>query len=149
MLCCDPAGAQDLVQDTVERTLRFASRFEPGTNLQAWMSRILVNVHLSGRRRANTERRALEWLGADPHAWTRPDPTPPMLGFSPMVAGAFASLPRHHAAVVRLVDLYDYSYSDAAEKLQVPIGTVMSRLHRARRRLAAALAANSPRERTA
>ena len=138
-LCRDSVDAEDLVQDTVERALRFAGRFDPGSNLAAWMSHILQNLFLSGCRRAAVERRALESLACDPCTWARTAPGPALTGLCPSVASALDSLPVHHATVLCLVDVYDYTYQDAAVTLRVPVGTVMSRLHRARRKLAGAL----------
>jgi len=138
-LCCDPVEAEDLVQDTIERALRFAALFDPGSNLGAWMSHILQNLFLSGCRRTAVERRALESLARDPCAWTCAVSLPAMTGLCPSMTAALDSLPIHHATVVTLVDVYDYTYQDAAVALRVPIGTVMSRLHRARRKLAGVL----------
>jgi RNA polymerase sigma-70 factor (ECF subfamily) len=138
-LCLNHSDAQDLVQDTVVRALRFEATYEPGTNLRAWMQQILFSVFISRRRRASRERRALESLNRDPCAWTRPDPQPAMVALSPKVEGAIESLPHRYAAVVRLVDLQEHSYKDAAAQLQVPVGTVMSRLFRGRRLLASSL----------
>ncbi len=132
-------AAEDLVQDTLERALRFESTFDPETNLRAWMHKILLTVFISQCRRLRRERRALAWLATDPCAWTqcdRPAEPPALL---PSVEGAIARLPAQFACVIRLVDMGDHSYKDAAERLGVPVGTVMSRLFRGRQLLAAAL----------
>jgi RNA polymerase sigma-70 factor, ECF subfamily len=138
-LCLNGAEAQDLVQDTVERALRFESSYQPGTNLRAWMHQVLFSVFVTRCRRSRRERRALQQLTTDPCAWTRHDPQPAMLALSRSVEHAIDSLPAQFGAVVRLVDLDEHSYKDAADRLGVPVGTVMSRLFRGRRLLAAAL----------
>lgn len=132
--------AEDLVQDTIERALRFRESFRSGSQLRAWLMRILHNVFVSQHRRVVTERRILEGARVDPNGWARDRPALLLPGLSPNVAAAMESLPEHLRQVVRLVDLEERSYKDAAELAQVPVGTVMSRLHRGRARLAAALA---------
>lgn len=138
-LCLNSAEADDLVQDTVVRALRFESSYQPGTNLRAWLHQILFSVFITRCRRIRRERRALDSLTVDPCAWTRPDAPPPMRELSPRVEGAIRALPQQFAAVIRLVDLQEQSYKDAAAQLQVPVGTVMSRLFRGRRLLACTL----------
>jgi RNA polymerase sigma-70 factor (ECF subfamily) len=138
-LCLNATEAQDLVQDTVERALRFESSYRPGTNLRAWVHQVLFSVFVTRCRRTRRERRALESLTTDPCAWTRHDAAPPMASLSRRVEDAIAKLPHQFGAVVRLVDLDDHSYQDAADRLGIPVGTVMSRLFRGRRLLAAAI----------
>ena len=135
----DGAAAEDLVQDTLERALRFASTFEPDSNLRAWTHKILLSVFVSRCRRRRRERRALDWLASDPCAWTNPDGPAAAGALLPSVEGAITRLPPQFACVIRLVDLGEHSYKDAAERLGVPVGTVMSRLFRGRQLLAAAL----------
>ena len=142
-LCRDPATADDVVQDTLERALRFGHQYERGTNFGAWANQILFSVFVTRWRRRRRERKAVEALGRDAHAWTAPE------GFPPPDAGPGAisratrrsldALPEGFRAVVELVDLEDRSYRDAAQALGVPVGTVMSRLHRGRKLLAAQL----------
>jgi len=138
-LCLNPADADDLVQDTVVRALRFETSYQPGTNVRAWLHQILFSVFITRCRRVRRERRALESLTVDPCAWTRPEAPPLMRELSPRVEGAIRALPQQFAAVIRLVDLQEQSYKDAAAQLQVPVGTVMSRLFRGRRLLACTL----------
>ena len=121
------------------RALAFAWSFEPGTNVRAWLHQVLESVFVSQCRRRSRERRAFEALGRDPCAWTHKDAAPAMLALSPRVGRALGALPVAFGDVVRLVDIEEHPYRDAAEKLQVPLGTVMSRLFRGRRLLAAAL----------
>jgi RNA polymerase sigma-70 factor (ECF subfamily) len=138
-LCRNRTEAEDIVQETLLRALRFEEGFERGTNLHAWVQQILFSVFLTRCRRKRRERRALEWLSTDPCAWTQRDALPPMRTLSRGVEGALRTLPENFARVVELVDLQEYSYRDAADVLGVPVGTVMSRLFRARRLLASAL----------
>lgn len=138
-LCLNASEAQDLVQDTVERALRFESSYQPGTNLRAWMQQVLFSVFVTRCRRLRRERRALESLTTDPCAWTHSESGPAMTALSPRVERALAALPRAFGDVVRLVDLDERSYKDAAAMLGVPVGTVMSRLFRGRRLLAESL----------
>jgi RNA polymerase sigma-70 factor (ECF subfamily) len=137
--------SDDLVQAAVLRALSFARTFEPGTNLKAWLHQVLESVFLSACRRRTRERRALLALEGDPCAWIRSERLPAMCGLSPPVESALARLPGSFAAVVRLVDVDELSYREAATRLDVPLGTVMSRLHRGRRLLAHALAENPAR----
>jgi RNA polymerase sigma-70 factor (ECF subfamily) len=140
-LCGDRALADDVVQDALERALRFEAQYERGTNLRAWLFRILFSVFVTRWRRRRRERRALENLAVDPCAWTTPS------GFAAPDTGEGAlsastrrkldALPEGFRAAVVMVDLEQRSYREAARALGIPVGTVMSRLHRARKVLAA------------
>ncbi len=136
----DPALAEDLAQEAMERALRFADQYERGTNLRAWALQILFSVFVTRWRRRRRERRALEHLAADPCAWTVPASfAPPDAGDGALLASTrrcLESLPEGFCDVVLLVDIARLSYRDAARRLDVPVGTVMSRLHRARKMLA-------------
>jgi RNA polymerase sigma-70 factor (ECF subfamily) len=142
-LAGDRATADDLVQDTIERALRFAGQYVHGTNLRAWTQQILFSVFVTRYRRSRRERSALRSLSADPCAWTQgesfaaPDAEVPL---TRSTRERLDALPSSFKAVIELVDLEEQSYRDAAEKLGVPVGTVMSRLHRGRRLLAERLA---------
>ncbi|MBI3200299.1 MAG: RNA polymerase sigma factor [Myxococcales bacterium] len=135
-LSLNATDAQDLVQDTVERALKFETSYQPGTNLRAWLQQVLFSVFVTRCRRLRRERRALESLTHDPCAWTQSESSPVMQHLSPQVERALGELPRAFGEVVRLVDLDERSYKDAAAVLGVPVGTVMSRLFRGRRLLA-------------
>ncbi len=134
------AEADDLVHDTVERALRFATGYQSGTNLRAWLLQIMYTVFASRCRRGQREKLAHQTLGSDPTAWStvRSEPADgrTMLG---SFVDQLKALPVRYAEVLWLVDYQEYSYSEAAEALAVPIGTVMSRLHRARRLMRSAL----------
>lgn len=132
--------ADDLVQDTIERALRFRDSFVRGSNLRAWTMRILANTFISTRRRQTVERRVLEQAAHDPNGWANTAPTSLKLGLTRALSSKLDLLPPRIGATLRLVDLEEASYREAADQLNVPVGTVMSRLHRGRSRLAAALA---------
>jgi RNA polymerase sigma-70 factor (ECF subfamily) len=139
-LCSDRAAADDVVQDTVERALRFEDRYETGTNLRAWAYQVLFSVFVTRWRRRRRDKRAVERLSADPQAWTVPCHFGPPDGgdgaLTPSTRRKLDALPEGFRAVVVIVDLEERSYRDAASQLGVPVGTVMSRLHRARKLLA-------------
>jgi len=138
-LCRNESDALDLVQDTVARALAYEASFEPGSNLHAWLECILRNLFVSRYRRLGRERRALAALGDDPCSWIHSD-APPVLGaLGPHAESALSGLSEPFRRVVELVDLEELSYQDAANALGVPVGTVMSRLHRARQKLAGKL----------
>jgi RNA polymerase sigma-70 factor (ECF subfamily) len=139
-LCADAATADDVVQDTIERALRFEHRYERGTNLRSWAYQVLFSVFVTRWRRRARDRRAVERLAGDPHAWTVPEAfIPPDAGhgaLTPSTRRKLDALPEGFRAVIAIVDLEERSYRDAAQELGVPVGTVMSRLHRARKLLA-------------
>lgn len=138
-LCGDRALADDLVQGACERALKSQDSWEPGTRLDAWTFRILRNLWLDGVRKKRSE-------GVS-------EPVDEMVGLAgedgrqvahaSIAAGAViekvAALPEDHRRVLTLICIEELSYREAAEALGVPIGTVMSRLSRARKALAAAL----------
>jgi len=135
-LCKNDSDASDLVQDTVLRALTFEAQFVVGSSLRAWLQQIQRSVFISRYRRSCRERRALDRLAHDPCAWTRRDAPPVMSRLTANAEVALSGLPETFRHVVELVDLAGYEYRDAAQALDVPLGTVMSRLHRARRVLA-------------
>ena len=135
------AEAEDLVQETVLRALRFEATFEDGTNLRAWMNQILQSVFISRCRRRGRERRALARFAGDPTLSLGATPPPKLGAVSDFMHSALHALPPKFLCVVELVDLRDHSYREAADALGIPVGTVMSRLFRARRLLETALGA--------
>jgi RNA polymerase sigma-70 factor (ECF subfamily) len=143
-LCGDPTTADDIVQDTIERALKFAKQYERGTNLRAWVYQILFSVFVTRYRRSRREKNALRCLASDPCAWTiperfsAPDAAAPLM---PTTQGKLDALPETFRSVLKLVDLGDLTYREAASELGVPVGTVMSRLHRGRKLLATQLEA--------
>lgn len=130
--------AADLVQDAVMRAWTFWDRFEPGSNARAWLHRILMNTFINAYRKQRRERELFRAAGeesrrdahtaADLHGAERD-------GLGDEVGAALAALPPEFRSVVELVDLGDLSYREVATRLGCPIGTVMSRLHRARKQL--------------
>jgi RNA polymerase sigma-70 factor (ECF subfamily) len=137
--CRDPALADDAVQETLLRAWRHTGRFENEAHLQAWSHTVLHNLLVSRGRREQSARRALAVLGAtfaeSVSGWRPPSPE----FLLPSLERALDNLPEPFAGALRLVDLEDHSYAEAAAVLGVPVGTVMSRLFRGRRRLAKAL----------
>ena len=140
--------AEDLVQETYVRAFRSWRTYTPGTNLRAWLFRILTNLNIDRGRReqrapdfepmeegdyflynkleedggAGDEERVVERLSQD------------------AIVQALSAVPHNFRDVVVLVDIGDFTYQDAAQILDVPVGTVMSRLHRGRRILKQELA---------
>jgi RNA polymerase sigma-70 factor (ECF subfamily) len=127
--------AEDLVQETVLRALRFETTFEHGTNLRAWLHQILQSVFISRCRSRTRERVALDRFACDPTLWSPTSPAPILFSVSDKVDSALRALPEKFLRVIELVDVRDYSYREAADQLGIPVGTVMSRLFRARRML--------------
>ena len=142
--------AEDLVQETYARAFRSWRSFTPGTNLRAWLLRILTNLNIDrGRRkqRAPDEQpleegdyflyNKLEQAGRDGN--TDEERVVERLSQDDIVT-ALSAVPHDFRDVVVLVDIGDFTYQDAAQILDIPIGTVMSRLHRGRRILKRELA---------
>lgn len=132
-LARDSVAADDLCQATVERALSRAELYKQGTRLDSWMYRIAQNLHIDEARRRKT--RGTEVDIEDRQDIAGGDGLRLVEGRSDlaMARAAVASLPEDQRAVVALVVLEGLSYRDAAETLGVPLGTVMSRLSRARR----------------
>lgn len=120
------AAAEDLLQETLLRAWRSFDRFMPGTNCRAWLHKILTHV---GAQRARHERRRHEIERSPPAA------SDPATSTAAHIRTAFNELPAHYQAVILLADVQGFSYREIAAALDVPIGTVMSRLNRGRRRL--------------
>lgn len=129
------ALADDLVQETLTRAWQARASFEPGTNARAWTHRILFNTYINHHRKKKREYQALDEL----RNTSRKAARAPQEGFGDEVSAALESLRPEFREAVELVDLGDLSYQDAADRLQCPVGTVMSRLHRGRKRLRGAL----------
>ncbi len=141
-LCGDPTTADDVVQDTVERALKFGKQYERGTNLRAWVYQILFSVFITRYRRSRRDKNALRALASDPCAWTMPErfsAPDATLSLTTKTQGKLDALPETFRSVLELVDLDDLTYREAASELGVPVGTVMSRLHRGRKLLASQL----------
>ena len=140
--------AEDLVQETYARAFRSWRSYTPGTNLRAWLFRILTNLNIDrGRRQQRTpDTQPLE--EGDYYLYNRLEATGPADDEERVVerlsqdsiVDALSAVPHNYRDVVVLVDIGDFSYQDAAQILDIPIGTVMSRLHRGRRVLKQQLA---------
>jgi len=142
--------AEDLMQETYARAFASWRSFEPGTNLRAWLLRILTNLNIDRGRRAQRTPSLQPLEEADYFLYNRleaaaGEPAPAeervLARLSQNhVVEALADLPHDFRDVVVLVDIGEFSYAEAAQILDVPIGTVMSRLHRGRRMLKKELA---------
>ena len=139
------AEAQDLVQETYIKALRFRDQFTPGTNLKAWLFRILTNTFINQYRRRSAQPELTELDGVDEASLYRRmagpgaasaagDPEGELFRnvVDDQVRSALADLPEKFRTTV-LLDVEGFSYKEMAEMLDVPIGTVMSRLHRGRK----------------
>jgi RNA polymerase sigma-70 factor (ECF subfamily) len=137
--------AEDLVQQTYERAFRAWRQFTPGTNLRAWLLRILTNLNIDrGRRQQRSpQTTSLDTEAGDYFLYNQlesqlpeenPDEERVLDRLSQdSVVEALAEVPHDFRDVIVLVDIGEFSYADAAQILDIPIGTVMSRLHRGRR----------------
>lgn len=128
----DRSAADDLVQDTLERALSRFHLWRHGSDLRAWLFTIMHNIFVNqARSRARHQHEALE---ADPNAEGLRGRDPEWLELRDL-AGALAHVPDEQRAVLLLVGLEQFTYDEAARILDIPIGTVMSRLSRGRERL--------------
>ena len=142
------ATAEDLVQETYLRAYKGFDRFTEGTNLRAWLFRILTNLFINEYRRRKRRPEEVDlgdtdslYLyrglgGADSARLSRSAEDELLDGLtSGEVRDAIESLPESYRVAVLLADVEGFAYKEIAEILDVPIGTVMSRLHRGRKRL--------------
>ncbi len=142
----NPAEAEDLVQDTLLKAMRAREQFNAGTNLKAWLFRILTNTFINKYRRGGLERSVLDGPEADPlvDGWVsastmRQLRDPEQQALQPIVVGevqrALDALPTDFKLAVILCDVEEFSYEEIAQIMGCPVGTVMSRLHRGRKLL--------------
>ena len=143
----NPSDADDLVQDSVIKAYRFFDSYETGTNVRAWLLKILTNLFFSKHRRNSLEGTVAAmgatdpvsdgWMGA---ASVSPSREPEKMVEKPLLEAAVArcleDLPEDFRTVLVLVDVEGMTYREVAEAMGCPIGTVMSRLHRARKAVA-------------
>ncbi|HEY1954246.1 MAG TPA: sigma-70 family RNA polymerase sigma factor [Polyangiaceae bacterium] len=150
----NPTEAEDLVQDALVKAMRARDQFQAGTNLKAWLFRILTNTFINKYRRGGLERSVLEGPDADPLAdgWVsastmRQLRDPEQIALLPIVEGevrkALDALPPEFRLAVVLCDVEEFSYEEIADIMGCPIGTVMSRLHRGRKLLQKSLYAHA------
>ena len=135
----DPDEARDLVQETFAKALKGLGTFKEGTNFRAWMFRILRNTFLtsrSGLERRSTEQEDEEGLGESAAA-TQDTPEEALVRRADieLVRKAIARLPVAFQEVLLLADIEEMKYQEVADTLDIPIGTVMSRLARARKQV--------------
>lgn len=153
------SDAEDLVQETLAKAYIAFHQFTPGTNLRAWLNKILSNAFVNSYRKTKREPALAQAPELD-DGWPRGDDA-----YAPVVRSAEAEaldrltdsevlralrdLPEDFRTAVYLADIEGYAYREVAAMMGTPIGTVMSRLHRGRDRLRRALAAYAPGNRSA
>jgi RNA polymerase sigma-70 factor (ECF subfamily) len=146
--------AEDLIQDTLMLAIRFQDGYKSGSNLRAWLLRVMRNRHISLVRRRRLERRVQDHESS--HAltdWSLSETGRRSMldgggvdadtGFSDPVELAMSSLKPEFRDVVLMCDVEEMSYQEAAQRAACPVGTVMSRLHRGRRALKGKLVSRS------
>jgi len=136
----DRAVAEDLVQDTLRQALESFARYTPGTNCRAWLVSILQHLRSNRRRAAGRSPLVEDVDDAAALAARFVPPTPEVLTDEDVLA-ALKRIPPAHQEVILLCDVEELSYKEIAEALSIPVGTVMSRLHRGRALLRNELAA--------
>ncbi len=127
----DREQADDLVQDCLERAWSRMHLWRAGTNIRAWLFTILHNLHVNAARRRHSQAGPFDVAAADL-------PVPPTQEDELNVRDlwqAFARLPEPQRAAIMLISVEEMSYEDAAAVLDIPVGTLMSRIHRGRERL--------------
>ncbi|HXP19029.1 MAG TPA: sigma-70 family RNA polymerase sigma factor [Streptosporangiaceae bacterium] len=151
----NPADAEDLLQETMTRAYTAFGQFTPGTNLRAWLYRILANTFINTcRKRKREPVRApgvdvtTDWhTGSDP--LRPPAPSAEVEALDKMtdsdILNAVRDLPAEFRTAIYLADIEGYPYREVAQIMGTPIGTVMSRLHRGRGKLRHQLAQHAPR----
>ncbi|HZA39034.1 MAG TPA: sigma-70 family RNA polymerase sigma factor [Actinomycetota bacterium] len=143
----NPADAEDLVQETMLRAYRSFNRFEPGTNLKAWLFRILTNAYINVYRKRQREPQKVsqddveefdlyqELKDHDPQFSATPETIVLDSLVDSDIIEAIDALPEQFRLAVILSDIEGFTYAEMAEIMDVPLGTVMSRLHRGRKAL--------------
>ena len=144
----NPTDAEDLVQETVAKAYRSFHQYQPGTNLRAWLYRVLHTTYISMYRKA--QRRPQESLKEEVDDYSFYDEIARSGGrsaerevleslTSEEVRAALAELPETFRVAVYLADVEGFAYKEIADIMDTPVGTVMSRLHRGRKALQKAL----------
>ena len=143
----NPTDAEDLVQETMLRAYRSFDRFEAGTNLKAWLFRIMTNAYINTYRKKQREPQKVsqdevedfdlyqELKNHDPQFSATPETIVLDQLVDTDIIEAIEDLPEQFRLAVMLSDLEGFSYAEMAEIMDVPMGTVMSRLHRGRKAL--------------
>lgn len=147
-LTSDPSDAEDLVQDTIVKAFRFFSSYEKGTNAKAWLFRILKNSYINNYRKQSKQPNQVDYDEVSSFYETiRAERTDTSDLENKMfrdlidddISNALDELPEDFRTVVLLCDIEDFTYEEIANMLDVPIGTIRSRLHRGRNLLKAQL----------
>lgn len=143
----NPADAEDLVQDTMLRAYRSFDRFEPGTNLKAWLFRIMTNAYINTYRKKQREPKSVsqdeveefdlyrELKAGDPDLARTPETIVLDSLVDSDITDAIDDLAEPFRLAVVLSDIEGFSYAEMADIMDVALGTVMSRLHRGRKAL--------------
>jgi RNA polymerase sigma-70 factor, ECF subfamily len=144
----NPADAEDLVQETFAKAFAAFGQFQPGTNLAAWLHRILANTFITACRKKQREPLAAVLAAGDTRARGRAlvrSAEDEVVGRLPdvEVAAAMRALPEEFRVTVYLADVEGFGYREIAQITGVPVGSVGSRLHRGRGRLRGMLAARA------
>lgn len=130
------ADADDLVQSACERALRNKASFRPGTRMDSWLYRIIQNLWLDNRRRLKTRKEEIDPMDANLSDSGKGASEPTARLMLDKVQEAMGELPDDQRVVLSMIAIEGQSYKDVAEALNIPVGTVMSRLSRARQKLA-------------
>jgi len=147
-LTSDPSDAEDLVQDTIVKAFRFFSSYEKGTNAKAWLFRILKNSYINNYRKQSKQPNQVDYDEVSTFYETiRAERTDTSDLEDKMfrelidddISQALEELPEDFRTVVLLCDVEGFTYEEIANMLDVPIGTIRSRLHRGRNLLKAEL----------
>ncbi|CDY75681.1 RNA polymerase sigma-54 factor RpoN [Caballeronia glathei] len=143
----DTRRADDLVQDTLERSLRYVTQFRAGTNLRRWLMTIMHNVFVNDLEKYS--RQMLHSLAQGRHASAAYGVHGNQIPYLEVrdLDWALQRLPQEQREVILMVGLEDMSYSEVALTLGIPVGTVMSRLSRGRERLRALTSRTRPESR--
>jgi RNA polymerase sigma-70 factor, ECF subfamily len=145
------ADAEDLVQETFAKAFAASGRFQPGTNLNAWLHRIMINTFITGYRRRRAEP---PLVAGDAVGWQLPggqsrdgSAEDQVIGrqLGAELAAAMRALPDRYRVLAYLAGVEGCSYRQIADITGIPLGSVKSRLSRARHRLRAELCAHAPR----
>lgn len=132
--------ADDLVQETYMQAWKSFANYEPGTNCRAWLYKILFNKFDHHRRKRFTQAKYFQEADELLFEFTAARPSLPEFLTDTEVIAALDKLPLHYRSVVLLADVHEFDYKEVAQILDIPIGTVMSRLNRARTQLKRSLA---------
>ena len=132
--------ADDLVQDTYMQAWKSFDRYEIGTNCRAWLYKILFNKFDHHRRKKYTQAKYFQEADELVFEFSAATPSVPEHLTDTEVIAALDRLPEHYRSVVLLADVHEFDYKEVAQILDIPMGTVMSRLNRARTQLKKSLA---------